>query len=28
MAGAFVAFLLFENFDVVDSILRGIVNNT
>lgn len=28
MGGAFVAFLLAENFDVVDSILRGIVNNT
>ncbi len=28
MGGAFVAFLLVENFDIVDSILRGIVNNT
>jgi photosystem I subunit 11 len=28
MAGAFVAFFLVENFDIVDSILRGIVNNT
>ncbi|MBD1808725.1 photosystem I reaction center protein subunit XI [Microcoleus sp. FACHB-SPT15] len=28
MAGAFLAFFLFENFDVVDSILRGIVNNS
>jgi photosystem I subunit 11 len=28
MAGAFLAFFLFENFDIVDSILRGIVNNT
>ncbi|HEY9667772.1 MAG TPA: photosystem I reaction center subunit XI [Coleofasciculaceae cyanobacterium] len=28
MAGAFVAFFLLENFDIVDSILRGIVNNT
>lgn len=26
--GAFVAFFLLENFDIVDSILRGIVNNT
>ncbi len=28
MAGAFIAFFLLENFDIVDSILRGIVNNT
>ncbi|MCA1994793.1 MAG: photosystem I reaction center protein subunit XI [Coleofasciculus sp. S288] len=28
MGGAFVAFLLLENFDIVDSILRGIVHNT
>lgn len=28
MGGAFVAFLLVQNFDIVDSILRGIVNNT
>lgn len=26
--GAFIAFFLVENFDIVDSILRGIVNNT
>lgn len=28
MGGAFVAFFLLENFDIIDSILRGIVNNT
>jgi photosystem I subunit 11 len=28
MGGAFIAFFLFENFDIVDSILRGLVNNT
>ncbi|MEO8893429.1 MAG: photosystem I reaction center protein subunit XI [Coleofasciculaceae cyanobacterium] len=28
MGGAFVAFLLVQNFDIVDSILRGVVNNT
>lgn len=27
MGGAFVAFFLLENFDVVDSIFRGLVNN-
>jgi photosystem I subunit 11 len=27
-AGAFVAYFLLENFDIVDALLRGIVNNT
>jgi photosystem I subunit 11 len=28
MGGAFVAYLLLANFDIIDSILRGIVHNT
>ncbi len=28
MGGAFIAYLLVANFDIVDSILRGIVHNT
>lgn len=27
MGGAFVAYFLLANFDVVDSIMRGLVNN-
>ncbi|MGQ4649862.1 photosystem I reaction center protein subunit XI [Lyngbya aestuarii] len=28
MGGAFVAYFLLENFDIVDAIFRGVVNNT
>ncbi len=28
MGGAFIAYFLLSNFDIVDAILRGIVNNT
>ncbi|MGB7441882.1 MAG: photosystem I reaction center protein subunit XI [Coleofasciculaceae cyanobacterium] len=28
MGGAFVAYFLLENFDIVDQIFRGVVNNT